>query len=113
MKTLEAVNKHWPVFLFEDISADFNDVVGPDTDQVRIKGRMMQCALGNAVANGWQPQRVRVGHDVSCLEQFLTSKAANCTVVLIRADDALPEFALMQPLTKEPRCVTAPDLRFV
>lgn len=51
MKRLQTVFQHRPVFFPEHVFAQSNHEVRPDTDNLAIKGGMVNLAQGQAVGN--------------------------------------------------------------
>ena len=49
MESLKPVNQHRAILLVADVLAHVNDVVGGDSDQVRVKCRVMEIAKRQAV----------------------------------------------------------------
>jgi hypothetical protein len=46
MEPLEAMLQHWAVGFFQDILSNFNDIVGPDADDISIECGVVEFAEG-------------------------------------------------------------------
>jgi hypothetical protein len=51
MHTLQPVEQHWTVFLLQDVTANLNDIIWPDTKELPVEGGMVQFAQGQAIGN--------------------------------------------------------------
>jgi hypothetical protein len=89
------VNEHRAVRVLENVSSDFDDTVRVDPDQASVERRMMEIAECDSVADGRSPERIRVGHDMGGLKQFIALQPADGTVVLVRPHHPFPEVRLM------------------
>jgi hypothetical protein len=68
MKTLEAMDKHRPVDLFEHVPPQLNDVIRPDPQDIMVERGMMQPTQREAIRDEWLGSRIEIRKDVSRLE---------------------------------------------
>lgn len=101
VKTLEAVNQHRAILLVEYIATNLDDVVRRDSDHVLVEGGVVEGAQCDAVPYRRHTVRIRVGHDVSRIEELIAPQAADRAVMLVRPHNAFPKLALVQPLLEQ------------
>ena len=89
------MNQHRTVPFTEDVRPNFDDVVRRHSYDMPVECRVMEDAQRKSVPHGWHAERVHVCHDVSGLEELVSSKAADRAVMLVGADDPLAELALV------------------
>lgn len=95
MEPLKSVNQHWAVLLVEDILAYLNDVVCPDSNQVRVERGVMQSAQCKPIRHRRHAERICIGEDMRGFEQFVAPQPAHGTMVLVGAHHALAKFTLV------------------
>ena len=93
---LQSVTQHRAVSLVENIAPDFNDTIRTDPDEVGVKRGVVQLTERQAVGDHRLPTRVTVRKNVSGFEQFVMTKSADGAALLIGAQHALAETALVE-----------------
>ena len=102
IEALESVHKHRTIGFMQDVLADFNAIVRPNGDQVRVKRGMMQGAQRDAVGDSRRPALVPIGDDVCSLEKLVALEAADGAMTLVGLKHALAELLLVQSLLHQP-----------
>ena len=74
---LETVLEHGAVDLSEDVVADFDDVVRPNTEDVGIERSMVDLAHGQPIGHHWLAAFVKVRKDVCGVEQLHMTQIAH------------------------------------
>ena len=64
IEALQTVDKHWPVLLAENVAADLNNQVRPDSQHQPIERRMMQCAKSQSIGDHRRTLGVAIWKDV-------------------------------------------------
>ena len=76
MHSLKSVEQHWPIFFFQDIVTNFDDIVGPYPDHETVKGRVVEFAEGNTVTHNGITVGFSIGDDVRRVQKFEMLQAA-------------------------------------
>jgi len=96
LKALEPVLQHRAVDLLQDVEPHPDLEIGRDTDYVGVKRGVVQLTERQAVGDHRLPTRVTVRKNVSGFEQFVMTKSADGAALLIGAQHALAETALVE-----------------
>ena len=96
MQPLNGVQKGRSIALTSEILPDFNSEIWSQTNEVTIKGSVMQGTKGKSIADHGLPSRFRIRNDMRRVEQLFVSQAAEGTLSSIRLKYALPECSLVQ-----------------
>lgn len=96
MELLEPVDEHGSIDLVTKVRSKLHDEIGPDSQEVFVKGRVVEFAQCQAVRDQGLTHWIAVGDDVRGIQKFDMSKAANCAAGLISSKDALTEAHLME-----------------
>src|SRR2546426_2668118 len=92
--------------LGQHVRADFDDVVGPHTQDLRIEGSMVDSAHRNPVRHdGLTPVRVLL--DVSSVEKRAVTEPAKSALRFVGEENTIPEWTLVEPLEHDPFGVSA------
>ena len=83
LETLQAVLKHRPIRLSEDIEANLDDPIRRDTQDVAVVRRVVQSAESKAVRHDGLALRMFVGKDMGRLEQLFVAQATDRALLLI------------------------------
>ena len=82
MHTLKSVEQHGPIFFFQDIVSNFDDIVGPYADHETVKGRVVQFAEGNTVTHNGIAVGFSIRDNMSRIQQFEMLEAAERALLL-------------------------------
>jgi hypothetical protein len=78
---LQPVAQHRAVLLGEDVMSDFHHQIGPDTENVAVKGGVVDFAQRQSIRHDWLAEGILVADDVRCVEQVALAQPADGTVV--------------------------------
>lgn len=82
-KLLKAVPEHWSIPLAEDVSSDLNNQVRSDTENVGIKGRVVDFAQGQTVGNHWLTIGLTVANDVRGIKKLGVAQPTQGASVIV------------------------------
>ena len=99
--------QHRPVDLLQQIRADLDDEIGPDTEDVAVVGGVMDLAEGQAIAHGGNTRLLTVRDDVRGVKERTVSQGAHRASRVVGAQHGGPEDRLVEALPRLAQNVTA------
>jgi hypothetical protein len=91
------MREHRAIGLVQDVLPHLNDVVGPHSDNVRVKRGMMDLAHGDPIRN-YRLAALGIASDMSGVEQFNMAQATEGALTLIRENHSGAEDWLVKAL---------------
>ena len=107
--SLKPVLQHWPIALCENVFSDLDNKIRSNREKESIERRVMEFAERYAIFDQWFALRVRVGNDVSSIQQFFMPEPTQCALLAICVDHTLPERSLVDTAANSRSDVAAPD----
>ena len=103
IEALKSVHQHRAVGFMQHILTDFNPIIRPNSDQMRVKRGVMKRAQRDSIRNGGRSTFVTIADDVRSFEKLITFESADRAVTLIRIEHVLAKLLLVQALLHESR----------
>jgi hypothetical protein len=99
--------EHGTIFLVEDVAADLDHKVWPDSQHVSVECGVMQLAEREAVPYDWFTFGMPIRQDMGSVEELRMVKPTHSTPLLVRSEYPDPKAHLVESLPREPCDVLA------
>ena len=108
---LESVFQHGSIAFFKDIAPNMDFMIGVHTEDVRVKGCVMNPTEGESVRDLGQPALLPIGNNVRRVQELPMAERADAAAALVSSHNELAESSLVEANFDSSHCVRALNLK--